>query len=305
MRVAVIDIGTYSVRWLIAEISRRNSLKFLHTEGQITALGKGLSAEANLLTSESIAETLTAVKKGIVRAKDMGAEHIFLLGTEALRRAENTEQLASALPISLKILTIEEEAEYAFTAVRAAFPDISPLTMIDQGGGSTQIVYGSQKPEMLYLCPLGVLNLTEKFFANDPPTLKDFQKFHKMLEENLLLKVPKGIVVGMGGTITALAAMRQRLKRYDSAKVHGFRLQKSVLEGWLRRSAFLPLSQRIMMPLIDEKRAYVLPAGVYQWLFLYNLLDVDYVIVSEWGMRHGFLLRWAFEQIGPALTASG
>jgi exopolyphosphatase/guanosine-5'-triphosphate,3'-diphosphate pyrophosphatase len=89
VKVASIDVGSYSCRLSVADFS--NSFRIIYEEGNITSLATGLK-ENGYLQEEPMEETLRTIKKYTQVAKQHGAERIVLIGTEALRRAKNAQE---------------------------------------------------------------------------------------------------------------------------------------------------------------------------------------------------------------------
>ncbi|MHA2617925.1 MAG: Ppx/GppA phosphatase family protein [bacterium JZ-2024 1] len=279
------------MRWLIADVRSSVELIPLHFAGTITSLGRNLKGDCGELSEEAIEETLNAIKRALKEAKEHQAKEIYLIGTAALRRAKNVENFLSLLPLPLEILTPEQEGEMAFWAVRAAFPQLPEFIVVDQGGGSIQVVYGSDEPEIIHSLPFGVLDLTEMFFGLNTPGKENYERCREFLRSHWNFQSPLAPLVGLGGTITSLSAVALHLFEYDPEKVHGYPLKRAFLQQWLKEKGDLPLVCWITPNLINQQRAYVLPAGVLCWLFLMDRLGNDVVIVSEWGIRHGYLLH--------------
>ncbi|MFN4182398.1 MAG: hypothetical protein ACK4G3_04245 [bacterium] len=290
MIVAVIDVGTFSVRWLIADVRSSVELIPLHFSGIITSLGRNLKGECGELREEAIEDTLYAIQRALKEAQEHQAKEIYLIGTEAFRRAKNVDNFLSALPLPLEVLTPEQEGEMAFWAVRSAFPHLPEMIVVDQGGGSIQVVYGSDEPEIIHSLPFGVLDLTEMFFGVHTPRKENYERCRQFLRTHWNARFPFVPVIGLGGTITTLSAIALNLFKYEPEKVHGYPLKRAFLQRWMKENAYLPLVCWIPPSLYSEKRAYVLPAGILCWLFLMDRLGCDEVIASEWGIRHGYLL---------------
>ncbi|MCS7196714.1 MAG: Ppx/GppA family phosphatase, partial [Aquificaceae bacterium] len=118
MKVASIDVGSYSIRLSVANINR--GLEIVHEEGKITALATALR-ERGQLQEDRMEETLSTVREFLQKARSMGAVRIKMVGTEALRRASNArdfiQKLKEVTGLELKVITPEEEGRYAFLSV--------------------------------------------------------------------------------------------------------------------------------------------------------------------------------------------
>jgi exopolyphosphatase/guanosine-5'-triphosphate,3'-diphosphate pyrophosphatase len=94
MKVASIDVGSYSIRLSIAELD--GGLRLIHEEGVITALATDLK-ESGLLREDRMEESLQVIKSFVEKAKSLGVERIKIVGTEALRRAKNSSEFIERL----------------------------------------------------------------------------------------------------------------------------------------------------------------------------------------------------------------
>ena len=142
MKVASIDVGSYSIRLSVAEVN--TGLELIHEEGRITALATDLK-DSGLLRQDRIEESLEVIREFLQKAKELGAERIKIVGTEALRRAKNAgeflERLKALTELELRVITPEEEGRYAFLSVAYSLRPSGRFCIIDQGGGSTAVSY--------------------------------------------------------------------------------------------------------------------------------------------------------------------
>lgn len=309
--VACVDIGTYSTRLLIAEIhpappgtARRapTELKITLDEGRTTNLGRGLAATGRLST-EAVEESAAAVRHFLNAAKEAGASAVKILATEAVRQAANGDELLSRLPADTEVLSPEREAFFAYTANAAAFPDVSPRIVMDEGGGSTEIAWGDgPEPAGWKSFRFGVVSLTEQFLKHDSPAAEELAALRHELSAQyraLPLEEIAGFqFIALGGTITSLAALHQGQVRYNSERVHGFRLPIGAIYQWYEKTSKQTLAERAAYTVVGEKRAKVMVAGLAEFMALFSALrpmapvrsPADTVLVSEWGIRHGALL---------------
>ena len=90
---AVIDIGTNSVKYLLAETDRKKGAAVLKDVVKVTRLGEGLS-RSGLISRPALQRTTEAVDQFVADAKKNGAEVIRIVGTMALRTASNAGELS-------------------------------------------------------------------------------------------------------------------------------------------------------------------------------------------------------------------
>jgi Exopolyphosphatase len=167
--------------------------------------------------------------------------------------------------------------------------------VIDQGGGSTEFVYG--KNSHIYFInsfPFGIVNLTEDFFKHDPPTDEEIKALFDFLEKNIkqVLK-PVDSIVAIGGTITTIAALHYRVYPYNSRIIHGKILSFDALEKWFWKLAKIPIEERKKYKEIEDKRAKAIVSGIAIFYKVLELFEKDYLIISDFGLKHAILLKAA------------
>lgn len=294
MKVASIDVGSYSIRLSVASINR--GLEIIHEEGKITALATGLKEEG-VIRKDRMEETIETIGDFLKKAKSMGAERVKVVGTEALRRASNAsefiQKLREATKLELKVITPEEEGRYAFLSVAYS---LKPGKVLPHrpGGGSTEFVCGrGYQLESLRSFPFGIVNLTEEFIHSDPPKNYELESLKNFLDEHI-----KGVVqpcdelIGLGGTITTVAAIEYGIYPYRGEEVHGKVLPLDRLMFWLETLSSMKESQRVSsFPHIEPKRAKVIIPGLLIFYRAMMLFGKDSIRVSDWGLKEGVLVE--------------
>jgi len=299
MRLAGIDLGTNSALLLVVEAEGQRVIPLLEEE-RVTRIGGGLS-KVKRLTAGAMERALRVLSqfKGISRS--LGAEVICLAGTSALREAENRGEFLRLLrerqDLQLSILSPQEEAELSFRGALYGLQGYgSQALMADIGGGSTEIVQGEDgKIKRWRSLPLGGVRLTEGFIHSDPINRGDLEGLNgEILSrfQGISSDFPsKEVLVGVGGTITTLAAMDMRMRVYDPGPIHGYRLNLSSVSSIFDRLRASTLSQRKRMTGLAPKRAEIILAGTAICLHLMKTLSQTDILVSSRGLRWGLVLR--------------
>ncbi|HCO39339.1 MAG: Ppx/GppA phosphatase family protein [Aquificota bacterium] len=295
MKLASIDVGSYSIRLSVAELD--GGLRLIHEEGVITALATDLK-ESGLLREDRMEESLQVIKSFVEKAKSLGAERIKIVGTEALRRAKNSsefiEKLKSLTGIELKVIAPEEEGRYAFLSVAYSLRPQGRFCIIDQGGGSTEFVCGRGfQVESLRSLPFGIVNLTEEFIHSDPPKLYELESLKNFLDEQIKEVVePCDQLIGLGGTITTIAAIEYGIYPYKGEEVHGKELSIDKIMFWIETLSSMREKDRIAnFPHIEPKRAKVIIPGLLIFYRSMLLFGKDKIKVSDWGLKEGLLVE--------------
>ena len=328
VRRAAIDVGTNSVRLLVADVlDATPSSPRLHPVLRhltITRLGEGLTP-GGPLRPDAAARTADAVHRFVALAQDAGAPDPGLVGTYALRTARDPQVLLSRLGRPLRILTGDEEARLGYDGVLAGLsPRRRPshLLVVDIGGGSVELTWGRGSRIMAaHSVPAGAVVLTERFLAHDPPRPAEIAALRRHLARTVdpsLAAVPgdrrlaavRGRpavrrrplrLIGVGGTITTMAAIVQRLRPYDPDRVHGFRLSRRDVARVTGELAAMPVADRRGIPGLQPERADIIVAGALVLEHVLASTGVREITVSEADLLWALVLNQAV--VKPARDA--
>ena len=311
--IGVIDIGTYSTRILIVEINKKEtvkesikSIKEVFSTGKITALGRNVKKN-RYLEKEAVEETLKVLKEYVDISKKYNVSKLFGYATEACRIAINGGEFLKKvknLGIEVQVIDGEREAYLSFIASAYSLDLKDNFLVIDEGGGSTEFALGSFENDKAYLKraiskPFGIVNLTERFIHNDPIGKKDLELLDKYLQEEVNNIYPylkdTEVLVGLGGTITTLVALEKNIYPYDPLKIHGVSLSYEVIKKWFEKLSSISVSERKKFPQIEDRRAKVLPVGIYIFIVIMDIFKKDYIIVSDKGLRYGAVIDYVLK----------
>lgn len=292
---ATIDIGTNSVRLLVANVAGGRIVPLLRRM-EITRLGEGLD-ESGVLVPQAIGRTVRAVREFYQEARAAGARRIIVFGTSAVREAQNRKTLERDLkPIRLKVLTGEQEAELSFRGVIAGLAGLSgPVLVLDVGGGSTEIVVGTRDAVRARVSLMvGAVRLTERFCRSDPVADVETEALCRTVSAALRRHRPTLAgatqAVGVGGTVTTLAAVDQGLDPYDPERVHGYRMATSRVASIARGLCAMPLAMRARLPGLQPQRADIICAGALIVQTVLEDLEMPDIVASESDLLWGALL---------------
>jgi exopolyphosphatase/guanosine-5'-triphosphate,3'-diphosphate pyrophosphatase len=300
-RGASIDLGTNTFLLLVADVDGQKIEPVIERE-EIIRLGKGVDAAGNI-SSEAMARGLKCLEEYVSQARAHGAEKVYASGTSALRDARNREafrkQVREKLGIDVEIISGEEEARYTYRgALLSAQASIENLTLIDIGGGSTEVVVGNREDIFsARSVDIGSVRLTERFFHSDPIISSEMDAAKQAIRraildyEPLLKERRSSTLLGVAGTITTLAAIAQRLPSFDPKKIDGYWLSRCQIEDIVEMLAVLPLARRRQVPGLRPERADVIVAGALILETFMAKFDFGRLLVSQRGLRYGFLLE--------------
>src|SRR5262252_8196740 len=201
VRRAVIDVGTNSIKLLVADVAG-HEVRPVVEESKQTRLGRGFY-ETHRLQPEAIAQTAKAVCKFAELAREQQATSIRVIATSAARDAINPKDLTSALEeasgLKVEIISGEQEADWAFQGATTD-PQLArePLLLLDVGGGSTEFIVGrGEQKHFRQSFPLGTVRLMEKMPHSDPPTAQELAACRQWLKEFLQNQVQPKLAPAM------------------------------------------------------------------------------------------------------------
>src|SRR5262245_14485669 len=231
MNYASIDIGTNSVLLLIATLGPEGEIRPLIEKAEITRLGEKLDLHGTLLP-EAMDRTLKVLRQYTDLCHRNQVERIACIGTDALRRAQNTQEFLQRIQdtcgFRVDVIPGKKEAELAYLSAMLDFGDIYPnLVVVDIGGGSTEVIWRKEVLEdtarlQIISMRMGSVRLTEAYLKNDPILNGEFDTMMQTIEEKLAKDVgslefpePPVTLIGVAGTVTTLSSIDQRLETYD------------------------------------------------------------------------------------------
>ena len=282
MRRAVIDVGTNTVKLLVADV-RDGQIAPIVAKDVTTRLGEGVD-ETHHLSRVAIARTTQAIADLAADAREHGAIEIVALTTSAARDADNRQEFLEIVRvktnITIETITGEREAELIFRGVTSdpVFAN-DRLLVMDIGGGSAEFILGEAgKIERLRSLPLGAVRLTERF-----PEFADLAEYLRTTLHRELAGFGDGRFVATGGTNTTL--VRVLKGEVDHAKFTLDEVRSLVL-----KLNAMSLEQRRQVPGLPLERADIIVAGGAVVLFAMETLGVYELTVSVRNLRYGALL---------------
>jgi exopolyphosphatase/guanosine-5'-triphosphate,3'-diphosphate pyrophosphatase len=306
-RFAVIDVGTNSVKLVVAD---RDGVDWqpLVDRSQVTRLGEGLD-QSGRIGEEPQARTLAAIAALAAQARELGTLDLAAVGTAGLRQASNSGEvlarIRSECGIAVEVISGEDETRIAYRAVRAGLTGTpGRLVVFDTGGGSSQFTFGDgDQLDAQFSIPLGAVRITERF-GLDRAVDRDVvdQALAAVASElsPLAERPHPEQVVGIGGAVTNLTAVKLGLERYDAGRVRGCRLELADIERQIEQYRALDADGRRDIPGLQPKRAEVILAGACIVRSVMDALGCEALTVSDRGLRHGMLL----ERFGAAPAGS-
>jgi exopolyphosphatase/guanosine-5'-triphosphate,3'-diphosphate pyrophosphatase len=297
--VALIDLGSNAVRFVLAQVTPGVGYRILRKARAQTRLGSGANGH---LSPRAVRDTLQAVQAFLQTISGDGDLKVLAVATAAARDADNRDALLEPLRrdagIEVSILSGAEEARLGALAALRTFAVTNGL-IIDLGGASLQVTeMRNGGPTAVASFPLGAVRMTERFLHHDPPLPGEIEKLRREIRRHLTEAVPalrkRGEMVGLGGTVRALARIHLGLEFNRDDSRQGLRLPLPAVAAIRADLEGLSIGERQRVPGLRAERADIILAGAVVVEELMTLTDYPVLTVCKNGVRDGILLREAF-----------
>ncbi len=316
MRVASIDIGSNSIKLLVAELTARGELLPLRREKSMVRLGHETLLKGHL-SSEAIVKAIRTLGVFKTLAQSLGAEEVVVVATASVREADNEtgfiREVESRTGLRVEVLSGLEEARLIGLAASHECASHSPrvrpvpgLLNIDIGGGSTELSFmHGGKATQLQSIRIGAVRLTERFLTNDPPKSKELTALKREIEAALERPVREmkgskwSMVTGTSGTILSLGAAFQSIAYPDNESESGEKartglmpsvtMTRGELTAFNEHLASIPIAERRKIPGISDQRAEIIVAGGAILEQTMRAFRINRIRTCEWGLREGVL----------------
>lgn len=301
MKVAAIDVGTNSMRLLIADYEDGD---FKNREKHINVTRLGLDVDRDGIIGEgAIQRNLDSLDEFGSLARQEGCEEIWAIGTSALRDSKNSDEFvkraAEKSGIAVEIISGAAEADMGFIGVLQGLDRKDEnILVVDIGGGSTEFIVGNKDGiKFIKSENIGALRMTEKFLRQDPVDTLEYGLMESYISEELddtidkVCKLNIKKVVGIGGTITSVAAMLQEMEPYDMEKIHGSVIRYSEISQLLGSLKNMRLSEKRMIKGLQPQRADIITAGVGILEIILRMICFDRMAVSEYDNLEGLIAK--------------
>ncbi|MDA8235824.1 MAG: Ppx/GppA phosphatase family protein [Clostridia bacterium] len=284
--LGAIDIGTNSTRLLIAEV-KEGKIKPVFTQLRTTRMGEGL-IHTGELAEPAMERTCLALKEYKAKMEELKVERFQVVATSAVRDAVNREpfitRVFSETGFKVDVISGEEEAALSYEGVAGAMAITDSYVVVDIGGGSTEFIWAAPTGKVeAYSMQVGAVRMTE--------SQAGIEEIRSLLEP-ALAKIRQGGItklIGVGGTITTVAAIIQGLKVYDPDKVQGFVIDGDEVEALLGQLQAMTLAQRREVPGLQPQRADIICAGITILTQVLRGSDLNRITASEADILYGII----------------
>jgi exopolyphosphatase/guanosine-5'-triphosphate,3'-diphosphate pyrophosphatase len=312
-RVAAIDIGSNSIRQIVADVSPEGAIQVVDEMKAAPRLAAGLSS-TGALAETSMQSAREAIDRMATLARQLGAERIDVVATSAVREAANAHEFVAmiqrATGLRVRVVDGDEEARLSFRSAVAHFDmGVGRTVVADIGGGSLELAVSAEGViERLGSLPFGAIRLTEDYLAKGP-TPKRLKKLRRDVAEAIRETIPlrdwRGArLIGSGGTFTNLAGIYLARQGILTARsVHAARIARADLEHILNMLAGMTPDERRGVPGLNPERADIIVAGLAVAAEVLRRVEAREIVVSRYGIREGLLLEAA--RVTPTVADPG
>ncbi len=314
-RLAAIDIGTNSIRLVVAEVQADASYRVLDEDREMTRLGRGLYRDGRL-GDAPMEQSLQALGRMRAIADGFGVTELRAIATSAVREAANGRDFVREAwrryRVRIEVVLAEEEARLAFRSVTRHYDLDDRLTaIVDIGGGSTEVILAAGGlVEHVVSLPLGAVRLAERYCKSDPLKPKHWKALRRAIDQSIKDAIGKPpfaaeVMIGSGGTFTNLAEMAQAEREGKATHARDYPVSRAELTRLLQRLRETPLEARRQIPGLNPQRADIMVAGAAVVARLTRVLGTQRVLANDRGVRDGVLLAMIDDLTGGAPTSRG
>ena len=306
-RIAAIDVGSNSVRLLVAEYDPASGLSVIDELKDQPRLAAGLAATGRL-NDAAIDRAIQSLSRMREVCQRRGVQRIAAVATAAVREAENgpwfVRRVRQELDIPLRIIDAETEAALSYRSVAHHFRLVGERTLVaDIGGGSLELIGAVDGlVELTLSLPLGAVRLTELHLPGERPSHKEVEALRGQVRKQLKRSISgkawaAATVIGSGGTFTSLGRMVQARRGLPAGDtVHGVSVTAAEVEQLVDWVASRKPEERRQIPGLNPERADIILAGLSVTAELLDLVRSRSITVSAFGLREGLLLEMAGAQ---------
>ncbi len=311
VRLAAIDIGSNSIRQIVADVSADGGIRVVDEMKAAPRLGTGVD-KTGRLGDESMRHAIEALQRMSTLARQFSAVRIDTVATSAVRDAANgrafVDRIRKECGLRVRILTGEDEARLAFRSALAHFDLARGRSVVmDIGGGSLELAMSADGLiERLVSLPYGAIRMTEQYLGLTPRR-KDVRRVRSYVRDEIRASIPlrdwrRAQLICSGGTFTNLAGIVLYRRGMTSAagRVHSTRVPREELEHVIDLLQDSSPEDRAHVRGLNAGRADIILGGLAVAAEVMARIDARELVVSAHGIREGILLESARVRAQPA-----
>lgn len=304
VKVAVIDIGTLKVKFLLGDVGSKGNFETLHQSNTLTCLGVRMHENNNRPLQKHLNDTLEELRKCKSIIDKEKVKKVKVVSTHALREMgavgkEVAATIMKSVGVDVEIISQDEEANLFFNAVMRDFKTTKDFTVVDVGGGSVQILVGNKKGlKHKFLLKTGAQYLFDRFSprhtGSDNPTRKEIRAMQQYIMRQLApipenIKTP--VIYGSSCIIDVFKKIGIKMDKYYLSKSHPYRVDVSEIERFMDNIIEVPYDKR--------EKIYKFKQKYYMWGIekaMLNIVNIckkekaPFVVPSNANINNGLVL---------------
>ena len=295
---AGIDIGSNSIRLLIAEVENNKIKNIIYQQKATTRLATNID-KTSMLAKEPFENSINVLADFKASLERYGVKNVITVATSAVREAKNGSEFIDAakkIGIEISIISGNEEGLLEYMGVCSGLDLNSNPLILDVGGGSSEIIYKLENNDIhTESHKIGVVKMADMFDFKGCNN-GSFEKCQLYVNEFFKdVVIPNNIetFIATAGTATTLAAIDMKMTEYDYKKVNGYKLHISTIKEILSKVYTTPYNERINITGMDKGREDLIIPGIIIILEILNKTSLEYITVSDFGLREGAVVRAA------------
>lgn len=295
-KCAILDIGSNSIKFFLFSVEDGKAKTILE-KNNISRLGEGL-LKTEILSDEAMDRNIIALKEFMEQAEKENVEEISAVGTMCLRTAQNSDvflkRAKDEFGLTIKVISGKEEARLSYLAVLSTIGNTDKnIVVFDTGGGSTEFIVGkgTELKDSVSL-GLGAIFPTNEYLLSDPVTDEELQNMLNHLMKFFSEKIPNknaDFLVGIGGTVTSMAAVMHKMVKYDPKIIQGSQMTLAEVKKQIEMYQSKTIEERKQIPGLQPKRADVILGGAGIIKTIMEIFQIESFTISDRGLRHGLM----------------
>jgi exopolyphosphatase/guanosine-5'-triphosphate,3'-diphosphate pyrophosphatase len=298
--LAAVDCGTNSTRLLIVGPAGDVRAR----EMTITRLGQGVDASRRL-RPDAMERTFAVLRTSRALMDAEGVGRCRLVATSAVRDAANGEAFllpaAEIIGVPAELLSGQEEGQLSYAGATGDLPvGDATVIVLDIGGGSTEMVTKVGGEILAVSLDIGCVRLTERFLRSDPPTGSETAAAVEAIGtelERAAAAIPALVeaararqLIGLAGTVSALAGLELGLAEYDRERIHHAVLPVASVARWCDVLGAEPAAARGRRLGLPAGRQDVIFGGALVLREVMQRFGLDECTVSEADILDGLIM---------------
>ncbi len=295
---AGIDIGSNSIRVIIAEVENNKIKNIIYQEKATTRLAANIN-KTGILQEEPFNKSINVLAGFRKALNKYNVEKIKTVATSAVREAANGKEFINAAKnsgIEISIISGKEEGMLEYLGVCSGFDAGRQPLILDVGGGSSEIIYMQDNNELhTESHKIGVVKMADMFDFQKSST-EILEKCSAYIKEFFKdVTIPNNIqnFIATAGTATTLAAIDMEMTEYDYNKVNGYKITKEKVIEILNKVYSTPYNKRLEIKGMDKGREDLIIPGILIILEILKKTNLNIITVSDFGLREGAVVRAA------------